>query len=897
MSEQKFIDKDNRSPFHIDIKQLYREGIDIIQNYSGDHWTDYNEHDPGVTILEQLVFAITDLCYKMGFDTVDYLVGENGKIDTTRQALYEPHEILTSHPVTIEDYRKVIFDRIPDVSNVWIETLSETESHGISGLYRIYLYLDPAQYYKNLSDIDTYTGGLKKMLFNLWPDIRNIGEDVDSKDLIILSELDIRVYVDLVLKNSSDLEEVLAEIIFELDQYFNPILVMSTLEDMLEEGDSYDEIFEGPELSHGFIKSEVLSKKRPLSISKAKIVSIISEIEGVRQIENLRLSCMVKKEMGGEQLDQLLEIKCEDEVLDLEVEKNKILELLDDEQRKVMSERTFIPKFKFLRPIEGDNSPNPQLMRTAFDEKNQHLTVKLKKRNNEKYLDLDYEKVLKTLRRKQALHTRVYSSGSIAHHRPALPKGEYRDWSHYYSIQNHFPSIYAINQYGLSKHDSKKRQAMAMQLKGYLVLFEQLIADFQNQMVHLKDLYSVDREHMKTSYYPQNLLQSEIKDIENLYLLDDQELTTQNVEKLKGTLDQMLGKLNSIHPHVERKSRLLDYMLALYGEKFSQHTLGRVGDAKFKGDRSHLVVENKVRMLETLRYFNTNSAKAPTFGGNRSLKDMSGFEMKLAVLLGIEMNTVLNNDGHSIFSIHQDAHRRISLVPDHKWDKVAQGKLKNIQKLIKEGRLMPVPALTRSDKTRKPEDANLVKNYLIGEKMITLRTGADPNNYYIYQSNQFNQYYLLIKIHSEQRTDWHIIGSCQDYQEALIVVDILTNICKNYDIEKFTFIDHISLRPTDNTTNEVISPQDKRDFYSFNSTLIFPNWGRKFQDEAYQQLTEDTVMKTIPAHVRVNILWLDFIKYREFEKVFGIWSSDPEEEFHRENMVHFLHNNILKSQA
>ena len=40
---------------------LREMGIEEIQKLSGKIWTDFNLHDPGVTILEQLCYALTDL--------------------------------------------------------------------------------------------------------------------------------------------------------------------------------------------------------------------------------------------------------------------------------------------------------------------------------------------------------------------------------------------------------------------------------------------------------------------------------------------------------------------------------------------------------------------------------------------------------------------------------------------------------------------------------------------------------------------------------------------------------------------------------------------------------------------------------------------------------------------
>ena len=62
---------------------LREEGISLVQKYSGSKWTDYNYHDPGVTILEQLCYALTDLGYRANFRIED-LLQINAEINQTK---------------------------------------------------------------------------------------------------------------------------------------------------------------------------------------------------------------------------------------------------------------------------------------------------------------------------------------------------------------------------------------------------------------------------------------------------------------------------------------------------------------------------------------------------------------------------------------------------------------------------------------------------------------------------------------------------------------------------------------------------------------------------------------------------------------------------------------------
>ena len=60
-----------------DYFRLRKEGIGFIEQMGSGQWTDYNTHDPGITILEALCYAITDLAYRTGMDIKDILTPES----------------------------------------------------------------------------------------------------------------------------------------------------------------------------------------------------------------------------------------------------------------------------------------------------------------------------------------------------------------------------------------------------------------------------------------------------------------------------------------------------------------------------------------------------------------------------------------------------------------------------------------------------------------------------------------------------------------------------------------------------------------------------------------------------------------------------------------------------
>jgi hypothetical protein len=82
-------------------------GLSYIQQLSGDVWTDYNSHDPGVTILEQLCYSLTDIAFRTSLPIEDLLVTENeDHLDHEKNAFFSPASIFSTHPVTLADTKK-----------------------------------------------------------------------------------------------------------------------------------------------------------------------------------------------------------------------------------------------------------------------------------------------------------------------------------------------------------------------------------------------------------------------------------------------------------------------------------------------------------------------------------------------------------------------------------------------------------------------------------------------------------------------------------------------------------------------------------------------------------------------------------------------------------------------
>ena len=79
--------------------QLQEKALAKIQELAGELWTDYNEHDPGVTVLDILNYALWETDYRLGFDLQDYLTAEGQGFSPGEHALFPPSEVFPVNPV------------------------------------------------------------------------------------------------------------------------------------------------------------------------------------------------------------------------------------------------------------------------------------------------------------------------------------------------------------------------------------------------------------------------------------------------------------------------------------------------------------------------------------------------------------------------------------------------------------------------------------------------------------------------------------------------------------------------------------------------------------------------------------------------------------------------------
>ena len=107
------------TPAKISFDVLRARAIAAAQDASGNIWTDYNLHDPGVTLLEQTVFALTEVAYQADHAVRDLLTTRHDGFLPDHLALFAAEDVLPGRPVTGADLASCLSD-LPHLERVFV---------------------------------------------------------------------------------------------------------------------------------------------------------------------------------------------------------------------------------------------------------------------------------------------------------------------------------------------------------------------------------------------------------------------------------------------------------------------------------------------------------------------------------------------------------------------------------------------------------------------------------------------------------------------------------------------------------------------------------------------------------------------------------------------------------
>ena len=795
MSEAVFIKRRERQQLEGGFDSLRREGIKLAQQLSGQQWTDYNLHDPGVTILEQLIYAITDLIYRADFAVEDYLVNEAGEIDFEQQALHRPEQIFACRPTTLLDYRKAILNEVSELDNVWLIPLDDKASQADAslGLYRIALKLEPG-----LADVKKAMVVEKVRRFYLRN--RNLGEDIAA--ISVVEGLDYELCAEIEVSSKRRPVDMLAEIYFVCSRRIAGGISLYGYDQFINEGQSLDEIFSGPFTNHGMFKDEEFGGNRT-EFLLSSLYSVINSLEGVDHVREVYL------QRDGQRFYELIESDSPETAFNLVTpgHGNQIRVVLTTNGRVL--------------PVSADE------VHAKFDE-----------------LNFRYH----STRSSNQDMSQVYD----------LPEGISRPLSEYVSIQEQFPRNYGIGSYGLPKSAAPEIKGRAKQLKAYLLLFEQIMANYAANLGSIKTLFSVDSQSC-SSYGVMPLSEQHIAGLEAIY-----------PDKPAEVLSKIMEKFDDFS---ERKSRLLDYLLAMYGESFSQNSLRHFNDYYSQDEVEQIIVNNKIEFLQSIIELSRDRVGAADYGGTSWAKRArSGLQQRVSILLGFK-----NHMARPLTMAILKQGLKLARHRVYEQLKAGSGELEFIDAdRLEQAGFETVPALPQdepflSDEIRSQiEETILLKSNLISD--VLMRGGIYLDRYRLGSLTSKQDYQLTFQ--TDEKRDWYL-GTYDAKEEGIRAANALNRfmIHLNVESEGLHVIEHLLLRPIGKEKHLGVSLPQGQEFYSFRISVIFPGWTSRCHNPQFRMLAEETVRINAPSHVCPEFYWLDFHKMYEFELLYEKWLS------------------------
>lgn len=787
----------------LDFQHLRDAGQTYIEQLSRKLWTDYNIHDPGITIMELLCYAITDLGLRIDQPIENLVASAENNFEKMHEQFKSAKNILTCRPVTALDYRKLFID-IKGVKNCWLaihklplyaecnvsdpklsftpfdESEYKSETFNIKGLYTILVDFDDDEAYVEEDIIAA--------IFTKYHENRNLCEDLVEVKKV--PKQCIRVCAEVQLENDANEEKVHATIQWEIAQYLSPSVRANSLTEMLDMGLSSDEIFQGPILENGFLTPEALEKSElRTQVRLSDIMNIIMKIDGVKLIEDISIdNCPPKKEEGSDCNEG---ITAKSDAWLICVEENHLPILCD--------QSTFSYKKGFL-PVG--------LNQEMVNEFTAELEAADKASQEKSFDDLP------------------------------MPLGVYSKIK-YDTVQHHLPENYGISKYGLSNTVSDERKVKAKQLQGYLLFFDQVLSTYFSHLEHTKTLLSAD-ENLQQTYFFKAV--EGINGIENL--LD-------NFSDYKENVENIIDKLEDFN---ERRNELLDHLIARFAEVFENYTntmYKLFGKEKDSVEKNIITTKNKfIKAYDTI-----SSERGLAFNYRESKQwntnNVSGFQKRIALLAGLDDYSRRNlfNDHISI-----DTLKRVSVEDgiyfEYRW------KIKDDSKVY---------LSSQKDFISKQKAINellqVLKLATNQENYVLRQTETESQRYYVALVNeegtvigrQYNHYYASQATAEQKRLETIAFIDKLLFDEGFYLIENILTL--PYHTQKLDDLNDCLPLCIDEGCNTCL----KMDPFSYQVTIIFPGYTSRFSNIDFRIFMENLIRRELPAHILPRICWVGHI--------------------------------------
>jgi hypothetical protein len=646
-------------PEHLDFEVLREAGLRHLAELCGDRWTDFNLHDPGITILDVLVYALTDLGYRTQFPIEDLVArSPEDRAAGTDTNFFTPNDVLTCTPVTLTDLRRLLVD-VPGVKNAWIDTAEDAEvplwvdpererlQYGppedlagvdpetcrvrIGGLYTLCIELDDLDTTDACGRPDRPTGEVLRAVRRVLARHRNLCEDV--LDVLVLEDEHVGLCADVEIDPEADPETVLLDVYLAVQEFLSPTLRFYSLAEMQERGKSPAEIFAGrPRTldSHGFVDlDELEATQRRRQIYASDVYRIMMNVDGVRAVRGLVLTGYVD-DQSGDRSEWIATTQGERWCLPLTPKHRPLMDL----------HRSPITFHK-----------GPLSFRVDADEVEQRYRERRRARTKAKLDPYQLDR--------------------------SVPEGRHRDLADYTSVQHDFPLVYGTGEYGpdvsgLDPDARRIRIAQARQLKAFLLFFDQILASYLAQLANLRALFAMDPGVDRT-YFAQPLVTADPDDPSTL--VEHAPNVAELLINPRDCGDELRepggdGAPQDYPPflqHItesgttfdERRNEFLDHLLARFAESFTDYVLLTFD---LEGRRaSERIIRDKACFLRDYPEVSRTRGRAFDYtdaDGVWDSENVSGLQKRVSRLLGFE-----NEGAEESADLCAEDYRRRALCP------------------------------------------------------------------------------------------------------------------------------------------------------------------------------------------------------------------------------------------
>lgn len=924
----------------VDTNELREQARQRIEALASDLWTDYNSHDPGITILEQLAYAITDLGLRTHLPIEDLLASGS------EPSFYTAREVLPNAALTPNDYRRLLLaPGIVRDASIIVEPSGKVE-----GLYALKVLFDDSELNENW--IEQSVMGIRTVF--VFPDWRSQPEFWRSGEGIIT---DIGILEDIVRVDEEDTERMpryFARIVILLQTatwelgiwIYTQVLVPAEQEAAflthLREyllGTNAESIVHRyyariKDLANRLSVLQVfLNQHRNLCedwvrIEPVRIQQIavcVTELELTPDAEPLTvlaeiyftLQQFIEPQLRPRSLDQLLaEGKVPEDIFQgeqLEPESGFLLEedlqglmrgntlYTSDLVRLIMqvpgvfalsglSLRAFIDRFEVNRDVRNCMrlfDPDDFYPRLSLDD----CEIKLY-RQGMPVPPLNLQTVKDRVQQLHAEFKAGFPKEAIAD--LPVPHGTALDIESYYSIQNEFPQTYRLRQGEITPDMPPERKAQAKQLKGYLLLFEQLLANYCSQLVHVHDLFSI-RKQIGQTYYHQPLYWVPAVQALLQAFLDEQRGTPLSWEAFtrncNGYIKALNGAAENQQAFRERRQQFIEHLLSRYGESFGDYP------AWVRVNNNGLVSSDLLMdQLEFLLDFPALSARRATAFNYKALievdfnewaadvwdtNNVSGLEKRVARLLG--MPDCRRRSLSKVFDIGEylETYNEIDRVEDRVRE--VRFRFWNAPRIevYEYGRITSVDDV---DRAKYDILLSSTQHYELDAALDTevesvVDIARHGKHYTVTQTQPTRssecKYYINLLDASFNETDpiARIIDYPVNRGEVEQHISEVIHLMQGRYAEGMHLIEHTLLRPVEGSIQALAPVRFElkgesgnpyhhtfvSDPYSFQISIFLPGWAPRFQDPEFRVIVERTIRQETPAHILPWIYWVGLI--------------------------------------